>query len=399
MHPNVFQFMKQPLPLLCLLVALAASSSCSRSRPPAMPPTRVTVSRPQVATITNWDEYPGHVDAVEMVEVRPRVSGYIDSIHFEDGSEVKAGELLFVIDPRPYQAELDRARAQRLQAETRLDLARNELTRAESLRGTKAISEEEYDSRSKATREAEAGLAASKAAEAAAQLNLDYTRITAPINGKIGRRLVTVGNLVQGGGGGSMGTVLTTLVTMEPIYCYIDVPEEAFTRYRNRAETQAAAGAPATPVVCELALVGETGYPHQGRVDFFDNQVDKNTGTIRVRGVFANPSRALVPGMFASVRVPAGPPEQTLLIPDVAVGFDQNYKFVYVLSATNSVETRTIETGRAVGPLRSVVKGLTPQDRVVVNGLVTLRPGVNVEAQEAAAPSERAAAAPTSSRP
>ena len=375
--------MKHPLQLVCLLAAVAALSACSPARPQAPPPTKVTVSRPQVATITNWDEFPGHVDAVEMVEIRPRVSGYVDSIRFEDGAEVKAGDLLFVIDPRPYQAELDRARAQRLQSETRLDLARNELVRAESLRGTKAISEEEYDSRSKATREAEAGLAAAKAAEAAAHLNLDYTRITAPIKGKIGRRLITIGNLVQGGGNGSSGTVLTTLVTMEPIYCYFDVPEEAFTRYRSRGQTQVAAGAAGSPVVCELALAGETGYPHRGQVDFFDNQVDKRTGTIRVRGVFANPNRTLVPGMFASVRVPAGPPEETLLIPDVAVGFDQNYKFVYVLNATNGVETRTIQTGRATGPLRAITKGLTPEDRVVVNGLVTLRPGVKVEPQDA----------------
>jgi len=402
MHSNLPHFMKQPLQLLCLLAAVAALSACSPGRPQAPPPPKVTVSRPQVATITNWDEFPGHVDAVEMVEIRPRVSGYVDSIRFEDGAEVKAGDLLFVIDPRPYQAELDRTRAQRLQAETRLDLAHNELVRAESLRGTKAISEEEYDSRSKATREAEAGLAAAKAAEAAAQLNLDYTRITAPIKGKIGRRLITIGNLVQGGGNGSSGTVLTTLVTMEPIYCYFDVPEEAFTRYRSRGQTQVAAGAAGSPVVCELALAGETGYPHRGQVDFFDNQVDKRTGTIRVRGVFANPNRTLVPGMFASVRVPAGPPEETLLIPDVAVGFDQNYKFVYVLNGTNGVETRTIQTGRATGPLRAITKGLTPEDRVVVNGLVTLRPGVKVEPQEAstgAVSSGSAAATTSAARP
>lgn len=363
---------------------MAALASCSRKGPPAPAAIKVTVSRPQAATVTNWDEYPGHVQAVETVEIRPRVSGYIDAIHFEDGVEVSAGDLLFVIDPRPYQAELDRTRAQRVQSQTRLDLARNELTRAESLRGTKAISEEEYDSRSKAVREAEAGLAAAKAAEASAQLNLDYTRIAAPINGKIGRRLVTQGNLVQGGGSGSSGTVLATLVTMDPIYCYFDVPEEAFTKYRARGGIQDGAGQPGSTVVCELAVVGETGFPYRGRVDFFDNQVDEKTGTIRVRGVFDNPKRALVPGMFARVRVPAGPPEQTLLIPDVAVGFDQNYKFVYVVNATNAVETRTIETGRSHGPLRAVLKGLTSQDRVVVNGLVTLRPGAMVEAQEAA---------------
>jgi RND family efflux transporter MFP subunit len=395
--------MKHILQPLSLLLAATLFTSCSRNQPPAAAPIKVTVSRPQLETVTNWDEYPGHLEAVEMVEIRPRLSGYIDSIHFEDGTEVRAGDLLFVIDPRPYQAELDRARAQRLQSETRLALARNDLSRAETLRGTKAISEEEYDSRNKAAREAEGGLGAAKAAEAAAQLNLDYTRITAPINGKIGRRLVTAGNLVQGGGSGSSGTVLAALVTMDPVYCYFDVAEEPYTRYRTERDVQNIAGQADGPLACELGLVGEPGFPRAGHVDFFDNQVDEKTGTIRVRGVFANPKRALTPGMFARVRVPAGPAAQTLLIPDVAVGFDQNYKFVYVVNSTNTVETRTIETGRSQGPLRAVLKGLTPQDRVVVNGLVTLRAGAKVEAQEASAggalPSGTAAAGDASGRP
>jgi RND family efflux transporter MFP subunit len=293
--------------------------------------------------------------------------------------------LLFVIDPRPYQAAVDQAKAERQRAATRFELTRNDLQRAESLRGTRAISEEEYDSRSNATREAEAALAAAKAAEVAGQLNLDYTRVTAAISGKIGRRLVTVGNLVQGGAGAA--STLTTIVTMDPIYCYFDAPEEALPRYNHDGRGQN------SPLACELALVGEEGFPHKGRVDFFDNQVDARTGTIRVRGVFANVDRALVPGMFAKVRVPAGPPEPTLLIPDVAVGFDQNYKFVYVVNSTNVVETRIIEPGRSLGALRAVLKGLTPQDRVVVNGLTTLRPGTRVEAQEASAPGTPSAVA------
>ena len=354
---------------LLTLAAPAAMLSCSRHQPPAMPPPRVTVSRPQVATVTNWDEYPGHIEAVESVEIRPRVSGYIDSIHFTDGAEVKAGDLLFVIDPRPYQAELDRAQA-------RFELAENDLHRAEALRGTKAISEEEYDSRSKADREA-------KGAWDVARLNLEFTRITAPINGKIGRRLVTVGNLVLGGAGAA--STLTTIVTLDPIYCYFDVAEEAFLRYRSYAGDPSGAGQTNAPLACELALVNEKGFPHKGRLDFFDNQVNPQTGTIRLRGVFANPDRTLVPGMFGNIRIPAGPPEEGLLIPDVAVGFDQNYKFVYVVNSTNVVETRVIETGQSHGPLRAVLKGLTPQDRVVVNGLMMVHPGARVEPQEASA--------------
>jgi membrane fusion protein, multidrug efflux system len=336
-----------------------------------MPPPKVTVSLPQVATVTNWDEYPGHVDAVGMVEIRPRVSGYIDSIHFTDGADVAVGDLLFVIDPRPYQAELDRA-------EARFELAGNDLQRAGALRGTKAISEEEYDSRSKAAREV-------KAALDVARLNLEYTRITAPISGKIGRRLVTVGNLVEGGAGAA--STLATLVTMDPIYGYFDVAEEAFLRYRINTSDPSSAGQTNSPLACELALVGEQGFPHKGRLDFFDNQVAPRTGTIRLRCVFENADRALVPGMFAKIRIPAGPPEQALLIPAVAVGFDQNYKFVYVVNSTNVVETRVIETGQSHGAQRAVLKGLTPQDRVVVNGLMMVRAGIIVEAQEALAAS------------
>jgi RND family efflux transporter MFP subunit len=371
---------------LLILVALVALLSCSRPQPPAMPPPRVTVGLPQVATVTNWDEYPGHLEAVEMVEIRPRVSGYIDSIHFTDGAEVKVGDLLFVIDPRPYQAEVDRGQAT-------FELAENDLQRAGALRGTKAISEEEYDSRSKAAREA-------KAALDVARLNLEYTHITAPINGKIGRRLVTVGNLVQGGAGAA--STLATLVTMDPIYGYFDIAEEAFLRYRINTSDPSSAGQTNSPLVCELALVGEHGFPHKGRLDFFDNQVDPRTGTIRLRCVLENADRALVPGMFAKIRIPAGPPEQTLLIPDVAVGFDQNYKFVYVVNPTNVVETRVIETGQSHGPLRAVLKGLTPQDRVVVNGLMAVRPGGKVEAQEGSAtgapPTSREAAGQSSIR-
>src|SRR3974390_1583932 len=221
------------------LTAIAAAFllvSCSPPKPAATPVPKVTISQPRLQMVTNWDEYPGHIEAVQMVEVRPRVSGYIDSIHFEDGSEVKAGDLLFVIDPKPYQADLDRAEAQRHQAETRLDLAKNDLQRAEAWRGGKAISEEEYDSRSKAVREADASLAAAQAAEAVARLNLGYTRITAPIAGKIGRRLATPGNLVQLQGNNGGSTLLATIVSLDPIYCYFDVEEGAFLKYRVSAQ-------------------------------------------------------------------------------------------------------------------------------------------------------------------
>src|SRR5580765_8095928 len=218
-----------PIGLVTALAAVVClvTTSC---KPPAAkppPPPKVTVSHLQVSVVTNWDEYPGHIEAVEMVELRPRVAGYIESIDFEDGAEVRVGDPLFLIDPKPYQAELDRAEAQGKQAEIRLELTRNDLKRAEALRGTRALSDEEYDTRSKAVREAEGALAAAHANEAAARLNLDYTRITAPINGRIGRRLVTKGNLVQIQGNGG-ATVLATIVSLDPIYAYFDVEESAF---------------------------------------------------------------------------------------------------------------------------------------------------------------------------
>ncbi len=355
-------------------------TACAPPKRAALPTPTVTVSQPQLATVTNWDKWPGHLEAVEMVEIRPRVSGYIESIHFQDGAEVKAGDLLFVIDPRPYQADLDQAQARRQQAETHLELVQDDLKRAESLKGTKAISEEEYDSRTKAVREAEAALAAAKANETTARLNLEYTQIKAPVSGKIGRRLLTVGNFVQLQGNGGSATTLATIVSMDPIYAYFDVEEAAYHEYRRNANLAEAAGG---VLPCELALADEQGYQHRGRLDFFDNQVDPKTGTIRLRAVFDNRDRSLVPGMLADLRVLAGQPRQALLVPDVAVQSDQGYKFVYVANAENKVETRYIESGRSHGDQREVLKGLAPEDRVIVNGLIMLRPGVKVEAQVA----------------
>ncbi len=389
---------KSPASCVLALLATVGLTACFHAPPPpAMPPPKVSTALPQTATITNWDEYPGHVEAVETVEIRPRVSGYIDSIHFEDGAEVKAGDLLFIIDPRPFQAELARARAQRQAIETQLELAKNDLDRAETLRGTHAISVEELDGRSKSFREAQASLNAAKAAEAIAQLNVDYTQVTAPIAGRIGRRLVTPGNLVQGGGM-MPGTLLATLVSLDPIYCYFDADEAAFLRYRKNGEAAAAAGPKPAALECELALATETSFPHRGHVDFFDNEVNRQTGTIRMRAVFANADRSLVPGMFATVRVPAGPPVTGLLVPAVAIGSDQGNKFVLTVNPAGLVEPRPIQVGRQVGAMRMVTAGLTGQEAVIVNGLMMARPGGKVEVVNettpplAAAPSATAAA-------
>jgi RND family efflux transporter MFP subunit len=385
--------MKLKPSLMITLAVLAGLTACQRSHTtPSLPPTKVTVARPQQMTLTNWDAYPGHIEAVEAVEVRARVTGYLDSIHFVDGTEVKAGDLLFVIDPTPYQAELDRAMAMRRQAETHLELTRNDLARAEKLRGTTAISEEELDMRAKAVHEAEDALKGSRAAEEAAKLNLNYTRITAAVGGQISRRLVTPGNLVQANG----TPMLATLVTVAPIYCYFDVQEEAFLQYRLCFQA-GPSDKSSLSMPCELNLANEEGFPHRGRVDYVDNQVNPKTGTIRLRAVFANEDRALVPGMFATVRVPAGPPVQALMVPDTAVMADQNYKFVYVVSPEGTADVRPIKIGRAHGPLRAVLEGLTPQDRLVINGLVMVRRGAKLEAKEEGAPAVETRAPATGS--
>ena len=394
--------------LLGLAAALGLFTGC-RPRPPAGAPPGmmpvVTVARPVLAAVTNYDEYPARFEAVEAVEVRARVSGYIASIHFTDGAEVQAGDLLLVIDPRPFVAELARAQAERLRAQagveqakaqqrqiaTRLELARNDFQRAEKLRQARAISEEEFDLRTKAVREAEAALQAAQATVAAAeaalgaaeaaiqtaQLNLDYTRVTAPIAGRVGRRLVTVGNLVQGGGQ-APGTVLVTLVTQSPIYAYFDVSERAYFQYRKAGlALGGAAGGPSLP--CEARLDGEPDFGHRGRVDFLDNQLTPTTGTLRLRGVFENADRALVPGAFARLRLPVERVERALLIPEAAILSEQTRKFVYVLGPDQTVQPRPVTLGRPQGMQRVILGGLTSEDSVVVSGLLMLRPGMKVQ--------------------
>ena len=377
-----------------LLLSGLVFVSCSQSKPAgAPPPAKVTVSLPVSATVTNCDEYPGRLEAVEMVEIRPRVAGHIMSIHFQDGVEVKAGDLLFVIDPKPYEADLDKAKAMTKQAQTQLELAQNDLTRVEKLRGTRAISEEDYDSRSKAVRMASDSVNAAQAGESNAVINLDYTQVKAPISGRIGRRMVTPGNFVQLQGNGGAAPVLATIVSMDPIYCYFDADEHSFLAYRKNGNL--GTGDPkANSLACELALGDDKGFVHIGSVDFYDNQVNPNTGTIRIRGVFPNADRSLVPGLFGTVRVPSGPPVTALMIPDVAIMSDQGHKFVVVVNGEKKVEVRPIVAGRAYGPLRAVLQGLTAQDQVIVNGLTQAMQAMQTQATVDTTPPAGNAAGP-----
>jgi membrane fusion protein, multidrug efflux system len=367
---------------LVLLGCCALGSACRKAEGPgARPIPAVTAQQPVQREVVDWDEYPGRLEAVESVEIRARVNGYLQSAPFKDGAEVNKGDLLFVIDPRPYEAEVERTRANLKQAQARLELTSNELARAERLLKTKTISEEEADSRSKAAREAEAALQSARASLDTAQLNLEYTHITAPISGRIGRRLITEGNLVNGNQ--AMPTLLTTIVSLDPIYSYFDTDEGSALRYQKLAREQKGANFRAGEVPAELELANESGFPHKGTLDFVDNRVDPGTGTLRLRGVFRNPGpqRVLQPGFFSRVRVPGSALYQGLLVPDPAVGTDQGEKFVYVVSDQDEVQRQAVQLGPLVDHLRVVRAGLGSNQWVVVNGMISIRPGMKVQAK------------------
>jgi RND family efflux transporter MFP subunit len=361
-----------------LALLLTLSAGCHRAddaaKPP--PPPTVSVSQPASREVKEWDEYQGRMEAVESVEVRSRVTGYLQSINFKDGAEVKKGDVLFIIDPRPYQAALDRAAAQVRQAQTKFELASNDFVRGERLLKARAISAEEADARHNAERTGESAIASAEADMEMAKLDMEYTRVTAPISGRIGRRMITEGNLVNGNQGEA--TLLATIVSMDPIYCYFDADERSIMRYQQLAHEGKGDDLRDGKVPCELALAGEEGFPHHGVLDFVDNRVDPDTGTMRVRGIFDNKDRLLQPGYFARVRVPGTAKYPALLIPDLAVGTDQGQKFVFTVSPTNTVEYKVVELGPIVDGLRVVRKGLDAADWVVVNGLMSVRPGAPV---------------------
>jgi multidrug efflux system membrane fusion protein len=321
-----------------------------------------------------------------MVEIKARVSGYLESINFKDGAEVAKGDLLFVIDPRPYQAALDMANAALLQAQTHLELTSNDLARAERMLQSHAISEEETDTRRSAHRMAAAEVTSAQASVETAQLNLGYSRITAPISGRIGRRLMTEGNLVNGDQGQS--SLLATIMSLDPIYCYFEADERSALKYQKLAREGKSENMRDGKIECEIGLANEAGFPHRGVLDFVDNQVDPAMGTLRLRGVFANADRVLQPGFFARARVPGSAQYRALLIPDQAVGADQDLKYVLTVDeggGSNKVQFHPVTLGPLVDGLRVVRTGLASNDWVAVNGLMGLRPGMTVTPQKAAA--------------
>ncbi|MGR8940811.1 MAG: efflux RND transporter periplasmic adaptor subunit [Gammaproteobacteria bacterium] len=360
-------------------MALAAVSACNNDdapdgKPPQGPPPKIKIAQPLSQSVTESDEYTGRIEAVESVEIRARVSGYLDKVNFKDGEKVKKGDLLFVIDPRPFKAQLDYAMAELERVRSRKELAVNDMARAEKLFAVKAISKEEYDARQKGLREASAVVDSAAANVETARLNLEFTQVRAPIDGRIGRELITPGNLVK-----SDETLLTTIVSIDPVYVYVDADERAVLRYRRQMQQAGRkdAGLEGTPV--ELALVDEPDFPHRGVLDYVAPREDAATGTVTLRGVFDNPDELLRPGFFARLRVRIGDPYPALLLPDRAIGIDQARRFIWVTNQNNEVEYRTVELGAHIGQSRVIKKGLKAEEWVVVEGLQKLRPGIKVD--------------------
>jgi RND family efflux transporter MFP subunit len=345
----------------------------------AQPAPKVTASAPLQREITEWNEYTGQFAATESVEVRARVSGYLTEIHFQDGQFVKAGDLLFVIDPRPFEIAFASAEAQLTQATARLDLANRQLARAASLRQNDVVAASTYDERLAEVREATGALDAAHAQVDQAKLNLDYTRVTAPLAGHVSRHEVSIGNLVFGGTSANT-TLLTTIVATDPIYCVFDISEADLLAYQHAAAESAGQHGD-DPLTVEARLSDETGWKLKGQLNFVENQVNRSSGTLRVRAVFANPGAQILAGEFARVRIPASAPHQALLVPDAAVVSDQSRKLLMVVAADGTIVPKLVTLGPLVDGLRVIRSGIAPADRIVIDGLMRVRPGAKVTAE------------------
>ncbi len=352
----------------------------------APPPPAVTVTKPVAKTVIDQDEYVGRFVAIDSVEVRSRVSGYLSEIHFTDGQMVRKGDLLFLIDHRPFQIALDQMRANLAQARANLAFTEADLARGQELVHNKTITEQSYDQRKQAKSVAEASVKAQEAMVHQAELDLnEYSELRAPIDGRIGDRRVSVGNLVTGGNG-SNTTLLATIVSVDPIRFEFTFDESSYLRYQRFAgtDTQMASGQGGVPVT--LKLLDERDFEHTGKMDFVDNVIDRSSGTIRGRAVFANSNGLFTPGMFGRVRVPGSPPHTALLIPDAAIGTEQSRKYVLVVDDGGVARLKYVVPAQLEDGLRVINDGLAASDRVIINGLMRARAGVKVAAQEQGAP-------------
>jgi multidrug efflux system membrane fusion protein len=358
------------------LAGVALLEGCGRPQaqpaPPPAPP--VSVAAAVERDVVHTDEFPGRIEAVESVQVRARVSGYIQSVNFKPGAAVRKGDLLFVIDPRPFQAELARAEATLGNTRAQIDLARTELKRSELLLAEHATSRREYDDAAAKVRSLEAQIKAHQASVDIARLNLAYTRVTSPIDGRVGKAEITVGNLVQGEGPNS--PALTTVVSTNPVYAAFEADEAAYLKYIAGARSGLAVA---------VGLADEEGFPHTGRLEFVDNRVDPTSGTVRMRAILANDDARFAPGLFARIRLgDSAAPRKAVLVADRAIGTDQSKRFVLVVNGDNKAEYREVHLGPMVDGLRVVEDGLQAGERIVVNGLQRVRPGAPLTPQPVA---------------
>lgn len=368
--------------LSALTLVAMALAGCARNEAAPLnqaPPPQVSVAAALSRPVAEFEQFSGRIAAVEQVEIRPRVSGYIASVNFTQGREVRKGEVLFTIDPRPYEAELKRTRAELARAKTALVLAQSERERAVKLLDAHAISQEEFDKRASGSEQAQANAQAAEAAMDAAALNLDFTRIEAPISGVVSKAEITQGNLVAAG-----QTVLTSVVSIDPVYVEFDGDEGLYSKYAQLERPGGRASERDQGSPLWIGLTNESGHPHQGRLVFLDNQLNPATGTLHARGLLENHERIFTPGMFARVKLTGNDEHDAVLVKDSAVGTDQSVKYVFVVSEQGVVEYRAVKLGPVIDDLRVIREGLRAGELVIVNGLQRVRPGMPVATERVA---------------
>jgi RND family efflux transporter MFP subunit len=372
----------RPLAIALAIATLVASCGERQQQSGGPPPPAVTFAKPIKRTVVDYDEYVGRFTAINAVEIRARVSGYLDKLHFKDGQLVKQGDLLFTIDKRPFQNALDQARANLVQAQSNLAFTESDYTRGQQLVRDKTITDQTFEQRAQAFRNARASVTNNEAAVRQAELDREFTALRAPINGRIGDRRVSPGNLVTGGTGGNT-TLLAAIVSTDPIYFEFTFDEASYLRYQRLASAGQDVASRNTGVPVALKLIDESDFDHEGRMDFVDNVIERSTGTIRGRAVVANTNEIFTPGMFARVRVPGTSPYEALLVPDAAIGTEQARRFVMVVDDQDTAQPRYVTLGQVTKDgLRAIKDGIGPDDRVVVSGLMQARPGQKVRPEE-----------------
>ncbi len=370
----IFRRISTPLVLVGALLSITGCGHPQTQQRP--PPPKVTVAPVEQQEIVEREEFTGRIEPVETVEVRPRVSGYIREVKFHSGQLVKKGDVLFIIDPRWHQAAFEQRQGEVEQAKVRLENARREANRTTQLLSNHAISVEEADARQSRYQEAKGALLAAEAALDSARLDLEYTQVRAPIDGRVSRAMLTPGNYVNGVAGGA--TVLTTIVSVDPVYVYADIDENSLLKFNALARDRKLEADRDGRLPVELQLGDETNFPHRGFIESWDNRLNADTGSILLRAVFPNPDGRIVPGLFARIRVPLSERHAALLVEERAIGTDQAQKFVLALTASNTVAYRQVQLGSAIDGRRIVEVGLQPNEEIVVNGLSRVRPGMTV---------------------